>query len=235
MKRNTMQRLALLILAAAVAFGTFTFGADNAYAASAKWKVGIDNPIYVGSPGTIWVYNENNLKSKATVYSVKSSAPKKCEVIKTVVNDKAYFSLQGKKAGKVKITVRFKTAKGKKYKRTKTISVKPYPNIVKKLLVNGKEITVNSKKNGISYTKDGVKKTKVKIDMTPAKGWKIQSVDANAYIYKPLSYKPVKATKKMVKGGDSISFPKKYDDLTVRITLVNKKDKTISYTIVFRR
>ena len=168
--------------------------------------------------------------------SVKSSNKKVVKVNKETFPDEKgkkvkAFSLDYKKAGKAKITVEFKSAKGKKYKITKTIVIQKYPKVIKSLKVNGKKVKVS--KNKFEYCVNNYKKTSGKVKLALKKGWKVLEVTAD---YNGRKWKNVELNRKVVKKGSKISFPKKYELMTIFIRIGDKDQNNVfTYKILFPR
>ena len=226
-----------LMLAAVVAFGMIGVGTGSAYAAARKWTVYV-SPMFVGNEGYVSVYDQNSSEyTDATVTSIKSSAPKVLKVVKDKGgNGTVYFTLIGKKVGKAKLTIKFKKPNGKYGTKTKTVRVKAYPNMIKSLKINGKEVTVSKKTNSYKYIKTGYKKSSVTVKIVPADGWKIDYTYGYKYKYGSSSSKPIKFTKAMAKGKEEVKFPSKYDMLDLYVNLVNKETgDSVDYYIGLER
>ena len=235
MKRSRLQKIASLLLAAVVAFGTFATCTTSTFAAS-KWVVDVTSPMYVDCYGGVYVFNSSTYKD-AKILKVTSSNSKVVKVNKEKFDDgTVQFSLLGKKKGKAKIKVTYKTTKGHKVTKTKTVKVKPYPDMIKSLKINGTSITTSAKKNAYMYHKEGFKKTKVDIKVVPADGWVIDYVYGYSYKYDPWKSNELKLTKSMVKGKKSITFSSKLDELDIHVNLKKKSDdSSVDYNIDLMR
>lgn len=115
---------------------------------------------------------------------------------------------------------------------TKEVTVKPYPNQIKSLKVNGKK--VNTDKNRYYYEKK-YKGTKAKVKVALKSGWKI--TDAWCYMYKKdwKGEKRVNVTAKKLKNGSAIKFPKKYKHLNMGFTMENEAGEFIHYSMYIYR
>lgn len=233
MKRSLAKALSVL-LALVVAIGIS--GSFTLQAAAADYFIFLDETLYTGVE-TGFGASENVMNR---IVSVRTSNSKvaKIEIAKGSKKSNIFsYTVVPKKTGKVTIKVRYKNKAGEIKVKTFKRRVKPYPNMVKKLTVNGKAVTVSKSANAVNYYKDGFgkKKTSAKIALKPASGWKVDSVYGYLYRYDPWKSKEITVTKKMVTGRDTISFPKKYNDLDVHITLINEKGATIEYNVEFVR
>lgn len=171
--------------------------------------------------GNSWSVSIAFLPQNAKIIKVISSKPK---VIKASLYDHEYYGkwpmLQPLKAGKSKITVKYKVG-SKTKKVSATFKVKKYPNPYASILVNGKKIDI--KKNKFNYFVDGYKKASAKVKVKPAKGWTILG-----------STLWVGDKNKDYKDGKSFKTPKgKYS--SVNYVLQNAKGEVIYYNIVFAR
>ncbi len=218
-----------LMLAAVVAFGMIGVGTFNTYAAG-KWKLDCSSR-WAGGECYFYVYDSSTDDwTEATITSIKSSNKKVISVKKNTYDGEVYFTTKCKKAGKSKITVKYKTPAGKTGKITKTFRVKKYPNEIKSLVINGDKVNIS--KNKFEY-QDFSKKTSVSIKAALKSGWKIRDI-YSVYYDKNWKDKKVKVTKKMIKNGTKISFPKKYIGLDVTLYL-EKGDDEITYDVFFGR
>ena len=231
-----------------LAFGVFAVSTGSAYAKDKKWTVLANEDRWVGDPANyVSVCDLNSFDNKdgpvyATVTSVKSSKASVLEVIKEKRSfedhkETAYI-LESKKAGKATITVKYKKPSGKTGTLKKTITVRKYPKEIKSLTVNGKSVKIS--KNKFSFRKKTSRKN-VTVKMALKKGWKISRVYCYRY-KKNGNLSEVKVTKKMIRKGLSISFPKKYDNMLVSVYMTDGKDNDeesnshiISYDISFYR
>ena len=167
-----------------------------------------------------------NMPDKAKIISIKSSKPAVLEVEKQ--GSGIYDNLLiPHKAGKSKITVKYKVGK-----TTKTVSavytVKKFPNAYASIKLNGKK--VNFKKIKYYYDVFSYKKNTVKIDLKPAKGWKI--IDTYSNTSKAKTGANLKDFQ--YKNGKKIAIKKGYN-CNIFFTLQNKKGETIQYGIRLHR
>ncbi|MBQ6440735.1 MAG: hypothetical protein IJJ06_11580 [Mogibacterium sp.] len=234
-----------LLIAIFVAFGMVTAVTGEVNAASGKITVTVysqagENKVYAGERGSIDVsYEKGNEINSLPIKSVKIISGKtKAKVKKATVTgeygekQKVYYVV-GKKAGKVKISVKYKL-KGKVKTKLKTITVKPCPNAVESLEINGSKKVLTGEKKFV-YNAE-CKKTKVNVKITPAEGWEI----TDAYGYK--GYMKNKEEKTVwideadskVKDGTAISFKSKYTHILLSVDL-EKDGKVINYQIDLHR
>ncbi len=136
------------------------------------------------------------------------------------------FTLDYKKAGTAKLTIKYTRPGGKKATLKKTLVVKKYPNMIKSLKVNGKSVTIS--KNKFRYSVKSYKKTSAKIKLTAKSGWKVKEVTGDYY---GKSYKYSELKKSVVTKGTSISFPKKYDHVIFYIYMENKNGDSAVYEV----
>lgn len=237
MKRNRLQRLASLALSMFVALSMMAVSTGGAYAAS-TWEcpIGHDGALYQDEYTGVWVYNTNTGKS-AKVTSVKSNNSKVAKVYKNTYKDEngkkqVSFTVQGKKPGKAKLTVKFKSG-GKTKTIKKNISVKKYPNQIKSLKINGKKVKIKGDRK-FYYSKSKYKKTSAKIKMQLQKGWKITHVYGNYSNYKNGKYGKISGVKKKITSGKKINFPKKWTDMYIYVEM-KKGNDIISYDVSFWR
>ena len=216
-----------MVLAVFMVFGMTCISTVEADAASAPVKI-MKHTYWVGeeSWGPAPYMASEKVCANAMLLSVKSSNKKVLKVVKTEGDDLYSYYLVPKKAGKSKITLKYKY-KGKTYKLSKTMQVKKYPKPIKKIKINGK--TKKPSKYKFSCDTNNYKKTSAKIKITPAKGWKI----TGGYISQDESYfKTLKAS--VFKNGKSIKL-KKDCSAYIYITMVNKKGETFDYGVSFIR
>ena len=238
--KKYLNKITSLMLILCLTIGVFAVSVGNAYAASKKWVLLINEERWVGdASNVVKVCDDNswgneNGPTYATVTSVKSSntavlAAKKETLYYEDHTEKGYL-LNSKKAGKATITVKYKTPAGKTGTLKKTITVKKYPKQIKSLKVNGK--TVSTSKHKFFFDRQTSKKS-VTIKMALKDGWKITDVYGYRYTKSGKESK-VKVTKKMLKNGTSISFPKKYEKMSVCVYMENGKS-SIYYDVFFNR
>ncbi|MBQ6440343.1 MAG: hypothetical protein IJJ06_09515 [Mogibacterium sp.] len=238
--RKHFNKITSLMLILCLSFGVFAVSTGSAYAKTKKWEIVVGEDRWVGDPDEIvsvydvYSFENKNGPTQATVTSVETSdksvlSVKKEEVHFTDHTEKG-FLLHAKKAGKAKITVKYKKPSGKTGTLKKTIRVKKYPNEIKSLKVNGKTVKVS--KNKFYYAKETSKKN-VTVKMALNDGWKISDVSGYKYT-KSGKRSTVKVTKSMIKKGKSISFPKKYKNMYIYVYLTDGKDY-ISYDVTFFR
>ena len=234
MKRGI--KLFSVMLAFVMAFG-MVLADTAAVSAGSSWDLTISPTVYVGEPWAgLEVYNIKTDKS-ATVISLTSSAPKVIKIRKNkgegengeVVYD---FEAVPKKAGKAKLTGKFRMSNGKTGSFSKTVVVKKYPGQIKSLKVNGKSIDL--KKNKYNYYLEGFTGNNVTIKMNLKKGWKITSAEGSLDNFDTGKSKQIKNAKKLLKSGKTISFPQSYNSFWISITM-EKGDDMLSYGIQLRR
>ena len=239
MNSNVFKRVSAVLLAMFVAFGMMCFGTWEAKAAD-KWEfMGYDtyyigqtygNYIDVGSydeakDDTVWATVTSAKSSKKSVIKIKTETWTD-ENNKPVKN----YTMSFRKAGKAKITVKFKKPDGSKGTITKTINVKKYPNQIKSLKVNGKKVKTSKGTKRYDYTVTKFKKNKVTVKMALKKGWKVSYVSAYAYNTKNGKDKDIKVKPAAVKKGTGIKFPKGYDLMNITIDM-QKGNQYISYFV----
>ncbi len=240
MSSRSFKKAAAIVLTFFVAFSMMAFSTEEVSAASGKIKVIVysqahSNKVYVGERGTVDVSEERSdaieiLPIKSVTVSNKSMAKVK-SVMTTGEFGVKYrvFYVIAKKPGKVKLTVKYKH-KGKVKTRKKTITAIASPAAVQSLEINGSSKKVTGEK-AFRYSAK-CKKTKVSIKLTPSEGWEI----SGAYGYKAGGKgKNAKSVwlndvESKIAEGKSISFQKKYDDMTITVSLM-KGSKVIEYEI----
>ena len=141
------------------------------------------------------------------------------------------YTMDCKKSGKAKLTVKFKTAKGKTGTIRTEVKVKKYPAQIKSLKVNGKKVNTSKKK--YLYEVRKYKKASATVKMKVKAGWKVQ--DAQYYLFGSTGSKNGTLKSSVITGGKKISFPKKYSQLMVTISMTNKNNDYISYTVTLVR
>ena len=159
-----------------------------------------------------------NLPDNAKLVSIKSSRPKVLAAEKWG-SGKWDCAVTPLKKGKSVVTVTYKI-KGKKVKASGVFTVKPYPNAIKRLAYNGKNISLTKNK----YEADKISKNtrKVSIKVTPAKGWTVQD---------PIEILSEGGTYKDLKNGKSVKISPKKPRVAALITLVNRKGEEFQYFI----
>ncbi len=218
-----------LVLSTVLAFGMIAVGTFNANAASDNWKLSYAGDFWAGSASDISLYTDSGNYSEDIIWA-KSSNKSVAKFSKGIDVDTYIYSLECKKAGKTKLTIKFRDSKGKERTFTKTIKVKKYPKEFKSLKVNGKTINTNKKK--FEYF-GKTSKTKVSVKAKLKKGWKIRSIDARLYDQNWEESK-LKVTKKMLSKGSSIKFPKKAQSMDM-IIFLQKGTSEIEYYINLER
>lgn len=226
MKKKSMSRALSMLMAVIVALGMLCINAVEANA---------DNEWYVSMPEVLWMNNTRTTEGnaigvwkedkKALVTSVTPASSKIVEVVKVKgENEKGkkqnYFYIVPKAVGKTKVTVQYKLPSGTKKKSTKTVTVKKYPNHIKSLKVNGKKVTIS--KHKFRYDKGKIKKTKIPIELKLKKGWKV--VDAWGSVWNNNNSLEIKKAKSKLKNGTAISWPKKYTEFELMITMSDGTD-----------
>ena len=163
MKKITLRILSLAMLLSlvvtavpAIAAAARTVIVETLYTGTGSYEMNIKN----------WSWTEK-------VIFVKSSNPSVLEV-----TDAEDLELTPRKAGKAKITVKYKLA-GKSYKIKGTYTVKAYPKAVKSLTVNGRKVklTGEQKRRCVLEALEG-EKVSFAINLKPGTGWKIAKINA---------------------------------------------------------
>lgn len=242
--RSLKIRCMSILLTFFVAFSMVAGATGEVNAASGKITVTVysqagENKVYVGDRGSVDVSQEksseiNSLPVRSVTVSDKSLAVVRKGTITGEYGEKykAYF-IVGKKPGKVKITVKYKL-NGKIRSRKKTITIKPNPDAIQSLEINGSKKALKGEKAFIYNAK--YTKTKVNVKIIPAEGWEI----TEAYGYK--TYVKNKKEKEVwlknvddkVKDGTVISFSKKYRRMLIYVTL-EKDGNAIAYELNLHR
>ena len=215
MKNRLMRALALAMLLALVVSAVPAMAA-----AKAKTRSIVAETLYAGT-GDYWMTIKNWTWDETDV-KITSSKP---SVIR--VPDKQFPCLEPKKAGKAKITVKFKVD-GKQYKISKTLTVKKYPKAIQSLTINGQKVTLKDwARLNYWYEGDMDKPITVTINLKAAKGWKISKIKGYKVGMDAADGRKaitVKNNKKLTFGADYMG--------EVIYTLKNKKTgKTFKYTI----
>jgi hypothetical protein len=225
-------------LAFMVAFSMIIASTGQAHAAS-KWEIYPDSG-YIGQKNvavSVGYYDsdaEEFISAKVT--KVKSNNTKYIKV-NHVSGGSWYLDL--KKTGKCKITVTYKTPKGNKYTKTKTVRIKKYPAPIKSLKINNKTVKVartSSKDTRYECTKSNYSGTHPKIKMTLKDGWKVDDVRAYRGNTKTGKFKSSKLKNSTITKGKEIEFSKTYNYMNVMVFLFNEKTyESMSYDIYIRR
>lgn len=226
MKSKKLTRIASLLLSVFVAFGMLAaFTVKPEAGSGSYYDIFTKKPLYVGEKGYVGAYyGETYLQ----IVSVKSSNP---SVVKVKYNGYGeYYYTVGKKIGKAKVTISYRDLNGNIQTANRLVRVKKYPYEIKSLSVGGKKVNTNKKK--FSY-ETRYKKTTVPVNMKLKKGWEISYINAGVNL-KNGKWKDVKVTKKMLTGGKTIKFPKKYNSLSIFVTM-NKGNEYIDYEIYLYR
>lgn len=168
---------------------------------------------------TMWAGNGSqympvlNFPSNAKIVSVKSSKP---EVLQAVKEDDTHYMIQPLKAGKSKVTLKYKVGK-----KTSSISgvytVKKNPKPLTSLKINGK--SVDLRENEYGYELRNYKKSKCTITAKVRKGWKITSL-----------YTPIDDQLGTFKLGKSFKVSKDMNSWSL-IKLTNAKGELFDYMI----
>jgi hypothetical protein len=202
------------------------------------WKIDSVSSVYEGELSYVVSLERKQGKNvSAKITSIKSADTKVLSVKKetTEVKGKKYtdYKLKGVKAGKTKITVRYKTSKGKTGTIKRNITVKAYPNPIRHLVVNKKTVNVKKKANYFEY-KTSVKTANIKV--VPKNGWKIINAETSHFNTKKnigiVDNTPSKEIINKIMSGKSIKHSKDYDLTLVHFTLKKNNDR-ITYTIEF--
>ena len=215
MKNRLMRALALAMLLALVVSAVPAMAE-----AKGKTRSIISETLYAGT-GDYWMTIKNWTWDETNVKITSSNS----KVIK--VPDKRFPCLEPKKAGKAKITVKFKL-KGKQYKISKTFTVKKYPKAIQSLTINGQKIPLKDWAR-LNYWYEGEmdQLVTVTINVNAAKDWKISKIKGYEVGMDAADGRKaitVKNNKQLTFGADYMG--------EVIYTLKNKKTgKTFKYTI----
>ena len=211
MKNKLLRILALVMLLALVV------GAIPAMAASKKVRIKGGN-LWIGAYGDgITVLNA---PKNARVVSVKSSNK---SVLKVSIDGNTFDDISvtpGKKAGKAKITVKYKVDQNSYSVTSDSFTVKKLPKAIKSLEVNGKSISLT--KNKFDYPLFDYTNTKGTITVKAASGWKVSKM----VLFPDPDYNPASTYRKTVKNGKSFNIPND-GSYCVDITMTNKKTKDV--------
>lgn len=236
MDKSIFKRSFSLMIAVLMTLGVFCLSLTFADAESGIEEYSTESATCTFSiPEIMWkgqnkapvsVFTSDN--TKVTVKSVSSSDK---SVAKVVKSGKDYL-LEARKPGTSTITVKYKLKTGESGTHIANTTVKPYPNQIKSLKLDGKAIKI--KKHKYSFVKSkGYKNTKVKVKMALKDGWKISS--AWGYRYKGSTPHQVNISKKILENGTAIKFPKKYKRMYISIYMQNEKKETIRYDVDLNR
>ena len=160
-----------------------------------------------------------NAPEGAVVTSVKSSN-------KSVLKVNQYgdtfddISVTPKKAGKAKITVKYKVGKNSYSVTSANFTVKKFPKAIKSLKVNGKSVSLT--KDKFDYPLFDYAKTKGTITVKAASGWKVSKL----VLFPDPDYNPSSTYRKTVKNGKSFNIPSD-GSYCVDITMTNKKTNDV--------
>jgi len=232
MNKNKSSRILSLMLSVLVAAGMMAVGAMPSFAEGENWQASFENPIYVGQTSSIYVCDDSGVSALEPDVTSATSADKSIAKVRKVNYtdednvERTYFEVVGKKAGRTTLTITFQIPGGESKTVTNDITVKKYPNHIKKLTIGGKSIKI--KKNKFMYNGE-YKKTSVPIKFSLKKGWRIKSAYGDYFTKKGKSTE-IKGVKKLVKKGKAIKFPKKYGSMHVGVELA-KGNQTLFYDI----
>ncbi len=226
-----------VIVAFAVAMmicGVFT-GGQTAAAAEQTYRIDVPGLMWMGQEEeSVDVYSASGEMvmldglsfTDATIFRVRSEEYR--DEFEKVHYD---YTIKPAKTGKTVMSVSFTDEEGAPVTLTKELRVKKYPYEIKSLKVNGKKVKITGSKKFEYTVKD--KKTSGCVRLTPKKGWKISRVKSTLSVGYGDKFKDYSKniTKKMILKGEKFKFPKKWDDLFIKITLKNGKGETIHYGI----
>ena len=232
--KGRIKRTIALALSAMLAFTMIAAGTFAVSAADDNWKIGLfgfPGEYWEGYDGDLYLYSDK-VDYDEDIISAKSSNVSVAKITKGIDVDTYLYHIEFKKAGKTKLTVKFRTPEGEKKTVKQTITVKKYPDPFKSLKINGKKVKI-SKNKFRYYGKISKNKKTVSIKAELNKGWKIRKIEARRYDRNWKESK-LKITKKMLTKGSSISFPKKYESLEATVFLYKGK-KQMQYDIAVDR
>ena len=212
MKANWIRLLSLTLLLALLT------GAVPALAAA---KVAIVKPdvFWQGD----WQRIElKNLPKGAVITSVASSRTSVIEV-----NDGEPWYMHAVKAGKSKITVRYKLKSGKVKSVSATLAVTKYPNAIKSIRLNGKKLPIRPAEN-IEYQQHGYSKTATTLKVTANTGWKVEKIT----LYLDRNRETIKELDITKKNGKSVKTARSYDVLQYLILFKNTSTGVIYHSVV---
>ena len=227
--KGRFKRSISLVLSTVLALSMLVAGTFVANASDDNWDLGFPGQFWEGYTGFLYLYSDK-VDYNEEIISANTSNTSEGEITKGIDVDTYIYYFECKKAGKTKLTIKFRTPDGEKKTLKKTITVKKYPNEFKSLKVNGKKVKIN--KNKFRYDCK-TSKNKVSIKAELEKGWKIRKIEARRYD-RDWEESKVKVTKKMISKGSSISFPKKYKSMEISVFLYKGKSK-IQYDISIER
>lgn len=232
MNRKSIMKVVPVLLSVFVLAGIIAAGTGNVYAAKAPAKL-ISETLWAGCDYTSGAFLDSDkagFYEKARIVSISSSDP---AIIKAKKIGKEIWDTEliPKKPGKCKITVNYKF-KGTPYTASAVYTVKKYPNHLKKVTVNGKNVKVTKDTRYYKryYNYKGAS-PKIKIQLN--NGWKI--IDTYGYISKGETDTRIKIKKSAVTKGTAIKFSSAYDYLAVFIVAQNKSGDVIQYSVQFCR
>lgn len=234
MTKKNFSRVTSLLLTVAAVFCMVCFNPGEADAAG-RYQLAMNDVVWIGEDPSISIYDVKAKEgsSEVKIYSVKSSDSSVAAPVKQTYKDidgktHKFYIMKTKKPGVVKITISYRTVKGKKASMKKKVSVKAYPNEIRSLRVNGKKINLNKAGNRYFISRK-CKTTKPRVKLKVAKGWKLDYL--RAYAYGNSGEKKVKLTKKMLRSGKTIKFQKRYKNLFIDLSFRNADGDLIYYTV----
>ena len=213
--KRFMRILALAMLAALVVSTLPAMAATKGKTPSI-----VSETLYAGT--STYYMTVKNWSWEAKDVVVTSSNP---GVLK--VNNRSQFSLTPKKAGKAKITVKFKL-NGKVKKISKTFTVKKYPNAIKSLKINDHSVKLTGEDRLRHYENPDYDDETCTVSLVPGDGWTLASVKSSGYDAHT-------GEKRAAKIKNDTAFPVS-DFAAVSITYTLKKGKeTFKYTVNVER
>lgn len=234
---KTLKKHGPVIVAFAVAMmicGVFA-GGQTAAAAEQTYRIDVPGLMWMGqAEESVYVYRASGEMvmlddltfSDETIFRVRSEEYR--DEFEKVHYD---YEIKPAKTGKTVMTVSFADEEGTPVTLAKELRVKKYPYEIRSLKVNGKKVKIKGSKRFEYSVKD--KKTSGCVKLTPKKGWKVTRVKSTLSVGYGDKFKDhsKSITKKMILKGKTFKFPKKWDDLFIRITMKNGKGETIQYGI----
>lgn len=129
------------------------------------------------------------------------------------------------------MTIAFTGENGEPVTLQKELLVKKYSSAIKNLKVNGKKVKIKGTRKYEYSVKN--KKSSGRVKLSVKKGWKVTRVTSTLIIGAGDTFKNYSKsiTKKNILNGRKFRFPKKWDDLYIRITMKNREGETIHYDI----